>query len=72
VARPAPQHDPRLPRHPTTPIDSSEFTESTGDADPVDIPTDNLDALGLRISDAEHALEQARNLVQLIVTEISR
>ncbi len=33
---------------PTTPIDSSEFTESTGDADPVDIPTDDLDALGLR------------------------
>lgn len=31
-----------------TPTDSSEFTESTGDADPVDIPTDDLDALGLR------------------------
>lgn len=28
--------------------DSSEFTESIGDADPVDIPTDDLDALGLR------------------------
>ena len=31
-----------------TPTDSSEFTESTGDADPIDIPTDDLDALGLR------------------------
>jgi hypothetical protein len=31
-----------------TPTDSSQFTESTGDADPVDIPTDDLDALGLR------------------------
>jgi hypothetical protein len=28
--------------------DSSQFTESTGDADPVDIPADDLDALGLR------------------------
>jgi hypothetical protein len=32
----------------TTPTDSSEFTESTGDTDPVDIPADDLDALGLR------------------------
>jgi len=31
-----------------TPTDSSESTESTGDADPVDIPADDLDALGLR------------------------
>jgi hypothetical protein len=31
-----------------TPTDSSKFTESTGNADPVDIPTDDLDALGLR------------------------
>jgi hypothetical protein len=31
-----------------TPTGSSEFTESTGDSDPVDIPTDDLDALGLR------------------------
>jgi hypothetical protein len=31
-----------------TPTDSSEFTESTGGADPADIPTDDLDALGLR------------------------
>jgi hypothetical protein len=27
---------------------SSHFTEATGDADPVDIPADDLDALGLR------------------------
>ena len=31
-----------------TATDSSQFTESTGDADPVDIPADDLDALGLR------------------------
>jgi len=31
-----------------TPTDSSESTESTGDFDPVDIPTGDLDALGLR------------------------
>lgn len=31
-----------------TPTDSSESTESTGDADPADIPADDLDALGLR------------------------
>src|SRR5215471_4203659 len=31
-----------------TPTDSSESTGSTGDTDPVDIPTDDLDALGLR------------------------
>jgi hypothetical protein len=31
-----------------TPTDSSESTESTGDGDPVDIPADDLDALGLR------------------------
>lgn len=31
-----------------TPTDSSESIGSTGDADPVDIPTDDLDALGLR------------------------
>ena len=31
-----------------TPTDSSEPIGSTGDADPVDIPTDDLDALGLR------------------------
>jgi hypothetical protein len=30
------------------PTASSQFTASTGDADPVDIPTDDLDALGLR------------------------
>jgi hypothetical protein len=72
VARLARQHGPRLPRHPTTSIDSSEFTESTGDADAVDIATDNLDAFGLRISDAEHALEKARNLVQLNVAVIPR
>jgi hypothetical protein len=28
--------------------DSSQFTETTGDSDPVDIPTGDLDALGLR------------------------
>jgi hypothetical protein len=31
-----------------TATDSSQFTESTRDADPVDIPADDLDALGLR------------------------
>ena len=31
-----------------TATDSSQFTESTGDADPADIPADDLDALGLR------------------------
>ncbi|HET9117849.1 MAG TPA: Wadjet anti-phage system protein JetD domain-containing protein [Pseudonocardiaceae bacterium] len=31
-----------------TPTDASESIGSTGDADPVDIPTDDLDALGLR------------------------
>lgn len=31
-----------------TPTDSSQLTESTGDTDPVDIPADDLDALGLR------------------------
>ena len=31
-----------------TATDSSDSTESTGDADPVDIPADDLDALGLR------------------------
>jgi hypothetical protein len=31
-----------------TATDSSQFTESPGDADPVDIPADDLDALGLR------------------------
>ena len=31
-----------------TPIDSLESTEPPGDADPVDIPADDLDALGLR------------------------
>lgn len=30
------------------PTNSSHFTEATGDADPVDIPADDLDALGLR------------------------
>jgi hypothetical protein len=33
---------------PTTPSDSTDASESTGDADPVDIPVDELDALGLR------------------------
>ena len=31
-----------------TAIDSCESTESTWDADPVDIPADDLDALGLK------------------------
>jgi hypothetical protein len=50
-----------------TPTDSSEFTESTGDADPVDIPTGDLDALGLRPLPREISVVLADPVLRVVV-----
>lgn len=52
---------------PTTPTDSRVPTESTRDTDPVDIPADDLDALGLRPLPREIAVVLADPALRAVV-----
>jgi hypothetical protein len=50
-----------------TSINSNEFTESTGDVDPVEIPADELDALGLRALPREVGIILADPVLRAVV-----